>query len=167
LSLNCSCRSSSSSFQSLSSAAEDAEKLKVKQAEKVATGDKADESLEEEMKRAEEKLEEAKRALDDAHHEEKMTEAAREGNEEDLLKQKEEEEKLNRQMAAELDDWKEEEEERQEQFKEKESQAEHIKRIMKRAEAARKKTQDAADDLFSDVADQISGTDHQKLRDSD
>ncbi len=149
------------------SAADDAEKLKVKQAEKIAKGDKDDESLKKEMKRAEEKLEEAKMALDDVQHEEKMTEAAREGNEEDLLKQKEEEEKLNRQMAAELNDWKEEEEERQEQFKDKVSQAEHIKRIMERAETARKKTQESADSLSTDIADQISSTDHHKLRDSD
>jgi len=149
------------------SAAEDAEKLKVKQAEKVAKGDKEDASLKEEMRRAEEKLEEAKRALDDAQHEEKITVAAREGNEEDLLKQKEEEETLNRQMQAELNDWIEEEDERQDQFKDSVSQAEHIKRIRERAEAARQKTKDAADNLFSDVADQISSTDHQKLRDSD
>ena len=149
------------------SAAEDADKLKEKQAEKVAKGDKEDESLKEEMRRAEEKLEEAKRAMDDAHHEEKITEAAREGNEEDLLKQKEEEEKLNRQMQAELNDWVEEEDERQEEFKDSVSQAEHIKRIRERAEAARQKTEKAADNLFSDIADQISSTDHHKLRDSD
>jgi len=149
------------------SAAEDAEKLKAKQAEKVAKGDKADKSLEEEMRRAEEKLEEAKRALDDAQHEEKITEAAKEGNEEDLLKQKEEEENLNKQMQAELNDWIEEEDERQEQFEDKVSQAEHIKRIRERAEAAKRKTEEAADNLFADIADQISSTDHQKLRDSD
>ena len=149
------------------SAAEDADKLKAKQAEKVAKGDKEDASLKEEMRHAEEKLEEAKRALDDAHHEEKITVAAREGNEEDLLKQKEEEEKLNRQMQSELNDWIEEEDERQEQFKDSVSQAEHIKRIRERAEAARQKTEDAADNLFSDIAGQISSTDHHKLRDSD
>jgi hypothetical protein len=120
------------------------------------------------MKRAQEKLEAAKRALDDAQHEEKITVAAKEGNEEDLLKQKEEEERLNRQMEAELSDWKEEEEvEREKQFEGRESQTEHIKRIGERAEAARKKTQDDADDLFADIAGQISGTDHHKLRDSD
>jgi len=149
------------------SAAEDAEKLKVKQAEKVAKGDKEDESLKEEMKRAEKKLEEAKRAMDDAQHEEKIAEAAKEGNEEDLLKQKEEEGKLNKQMQAELNDWIEEEDERQDQFKDSVSQAEHIKRIRERAEAARQETEEAADNLFSDIADQISSTDHQKLRDSD
>lgn len=148
------------------SAAEDAEKLQAKQAEKIAKGEK-DDALKEEMKRAEEKLEEAKMALDDAQHQEKITEAAKEGNEEDLLKQKEEEEKLNQQMAAELDDWKEEEEERQEQFKETVSQAEHIKRIRERAETARKETEESADSLFSDIASQISSSDHHKLRDSD
>jgi len=38
---------------------------------------------------------------------------------------------------------------------------------MERAEAAREKTEKSADRLFSDIADQISSTDHQKLRDSD
>ncbi|MCK5668750.1 MAG: hypothetical protein KAI15_06665 [Gammaproteobacteria bacterium] len=70
-------------------------------------------------------------------------------------------------MQAELNDWIEEEDERQGQFEDKVSQAEHIKRIRERAEAARKKTEEAADDLFADIADQISSTDHQKLRDSD
>ncbi|RKZ71183.1 MAG: hypothetical protein DRQ48_04410 [Gammaproteobacteria bacterium] len=148
-------------------AEEDADKLKAKQAEKIAQGDKDDGSLIDEMKRAQEKLEAAKRALDDAQHEEKITVAAKEGNEEDLLKQKEEEERLNKQMEAELSDWKVEEIEKEKQFEGRESQAEHIKRIGERAEAAKKKTQDAADDLFSDIAGQISGTDHHKLRDSD
>ncbi len=148
-------------------AKKDADKLKAKQAEKIAQGNKDDESLIDEMKRAQEKLEAAKRALDDAQHEEKITVAAKEGNEEDLLKQKEEEERLNRQMEAELSDWKEEEVEREKQFEGRESQAEHIKRIRERTEAARKKTQEAADDLFADIAGQISGTDHHKLRDSD
>jgi CRP-like cAMP-binding protein len=148
-------------------AEEDTDKLKAKQAEKIAQGDKDDASLIDEMKRAQEKLEAAKRALDDAQHEEKITVAAKEGNEEDLLKQKEEEERLNRQMEAELSDWKVEEVEREKQFEGRESQTEHIKRIGERAEAARKKTQDDADDLFADIAGQISGTDHHKLRDSD
>jgi CRP-like cAMP-binding protein len=145
-------------------AEEDADKLKSKQAEKIDQGNKDDESLIDEMKRAQEKLEAAKRALDDAQHEEKITVAAKEGNEEDLLKQKEEEEKLNRQMEAELSDWKDEEVEREKQFEGRESQTEHIKRITESAEAARKKTQDAADGLFADIADQISDTDHHKLR---
>ena len=145
-------------------AEEDADKLKAKQAEKIAQGNKDDESLIDEMKRAQEKLEAAKRALDDAQHEEKITVAAKEGNEEDLLKQKEEEERLNRQMEAELNDWKDEEVEREKQFEGRESQAEHIKRITEHSEAAKKKSQDAADNLFADIADQISSTDHQKLR---
>ena len=70
-------------------------------------------------------------------------------------------------MAAELSDWKEEEDERQEQFKDKVSQADHIKRIRERAEEARKKTEESADSLFAEIAGQINGTDHQKLRDSD
>jgi CRP-like cAMP-binding protein len=148
-------------------AEEDADMVKEKQAKKIAKGDKDDGSLIDEMKRAQEKLEAAKRALDDAQHEEKITKAAKEVNEEDLLKQKEEEEKLNKQMEVELSDWKDEEVEREKHFEGRESQAEHIKRIKERAEAARKKTQDAADDLFSDIADQISSTDHHKLRDSD
>ena len=116
------------------------------------------------MQRAEEKLEEARRALDDAQHEEKMTEAAKEENAEDLLRQNEEEKKLNQQMAAELNEWKEEEEVRQEQFKGKESQAEHIRRIRERAEAAREKMKESADDMFADIASQIDSTDHHKLR---
>jgi len=148
-------------------AEKEAKKLKTKQDKKSAKGDKDDDSLKEEMRLAEEKLEEARRALDDAQHDEKIAEAAKEENEEELLRQKEEEEKLNQQMAAELSDWKEEEDERQEQFKDKVSQADHIKRIRERAEAARKKTEESADSLFAEIAGQISGTDHQKLRDSD
>jgi len=71
-------------------------------------------------------------------------------------------------MEAELNEWKEGEMKRQKQFDGKESQAEHIRRIRERAEAARKKTEEAAEDLFSDIADQINGqingTDHRKLR---
>jgi hypothetical protein len=70
-------------------------------------------------------------------------------------------------MQAELNDWIEEDDEKQEQFKDSVSQAEHIKRIRERAETARQKTEEAADNLFSDIADQISSTDHHKLRDSD
>ncbi len=141
-----------------------ASKLKVKQEKKIKKEGKEDESLKEEMRLAEEKLEEARRALDDAQHEEKITEAAKEEIAEDLLRQKEEEKKLNRQMEAELTEWKEEEEERQEQFEGKESQAEHIRRIQERAEAAREKMKESADDMFADIASQIGGTDHHKLR---
>ncbi|MCH8845180.1 MAG: cyclic nucleotide-binding domain-containing protein [Proteobacteria bacterium] len=141
-----------------------ASKLKVKQDKKIKKEGKEDESLKVEMQRAEEKLEEARRALDDAQHEEKMTEAAKEENAEDLLRQNEEEKKLNQQMAAELNEWKEEEEVRQEQFKGKESQAEHIRRIRERAEAAREKMKESADDMFADIASQIDSTDHHKLR---
>ncbi len=146
------------------SAEKDAKKLKAKQAKKVAKGDKEDKALVEEMMRAEEKLEEAKRLLDDAHHDEKITKAAKEENEEDLLRQKEEEEKLNRQMAAELSDWKEEEEVRQEQFEGKESTAEHIRRIKERAEAAKKMREESTQSLFADVSELISDTSHHKLR---
>ncbi len=114
--------------------------------------------------RAEEKLEEAKRLLDDAHHDEKITKAAKEENEEDLLRQKEEEEKVNRQMAAELINWKEEEEVRQEQFTDKESTAEHIRRIKERAEAAKKMREESTQSLFADVSELISDTSHHKLR---
>ena len=146
------------------SAEKDAEKLKAKQAKKVAKGEEEDEVLVEEMKRAEEKLEDAKRLLDDAQHEEKIAEAAKEENKEDLLRQKEEEEKLNRQMAAELNDWKEEEEERQEQFADKESTEEHISRIKERAEAAKEMREKSTQSLFADVSELISDTSHHKLR---
>ena len=145
-------------------AEKEASKLKVKQDKKIKKEGKEDESLKVEMQRAEEELEEARRALDDAQHEEKMTEAAKEENAEDLLRQNEEEKKLNQQMAAELNEWKEEEEVRQEQFKGKESQAEHIRRIRERAEAAREKMKESADDMFADIASQIDSTDHHKLR---
>lgn len=145
-------------------AEKEAEKLKEKQAKKVAKSGKEDTALVDEMRRAEEKLEEAKRLLDDAQHEEKMIEAAKEGNEEDLLKQKEEEERLNKQMEAELNDWKEDEVEREKQFEGRESQAEHIKRIKERAEAARKGMQESTESLFDDIASQISSNDHHKLR---
>jgi CRP-like cAMP-binding protein len=145
-------------------AEKDAEKLKARQAKQVAKGGAEDTALGDEMRRAEEKLAEAKRLLDDAQHEEKITEAAKEENEEEILKQKEEEERLRKQMEAELNEWKEEESERQEQFEGKESQAEHVRRIKERAEAARKETEESADSLFADIASQISSDDHHKLR---
>jgi CRP-like cAMP-binding protein len=145
-------------------AEKDAEKLKAKQAKEVAKGGKEDTALVDEMRRAEEKLEEAKRLLDDAQHEEKMIEVAKEGNEEDLLRQKGEEEKLNRQMQEELEEWEEEEVEREKQFEGRESQAEHIKRIKERAEAAKKKMQESTESLFDDITSQISSDDHHKLR---
>jgi len=116
------------------------------------------------MRRAEDKLEEAKRLLDDAHHEEKITKAAKEEIEGDLLRQKEEEEKLNRQLEAELNTWKKEEEKRQEQFKGQDSQAEHIRRIHERAVAASKSTKESEEHLFADVSAQISDVSHHKLR---
>ena len=148
-------------------AEKDAENLKAKQAKQAAKGGAEDKGMEEEMRLAEEKLEEAKRTLDDAKHDEKITEAAKEINEEDLLRQKEEEKKLNKQMAAELSEWKEEEGVRQEQFEGKESQAEHIKRIRECAEEARNKIQESTENLFADISSQISDDSHHKLRDSD
>lgn len=145
-------------------AEEEASKLRQKQAEQLAKGVKEDEALVAEMKLAEEKLEAAKRLLDDAQHEEKIAEAAKEGNEEDLLRQKEEEERLRQQMEAELDEWKAEEVVREKQFEGRESQAEHIRRIKQRAEEARKKTQESTENLFSDISEQISDTSHHKLR---
>ena len=144
-------------------AEKEANKLKAKQEKKIKKGTE-DKTLEDEMKLAEERLEEARRALDDAQHEEKITEAAKEENEGDLLRQKEEEEKLNLQMQAELNEWKEEEDERQEQFIGKESQEEHIRRIQERAAEAQKKTKDAAEDMFADISSQIIDDSHHKLR---
>lgn len=146
------------------SAERDAEKLKTIQAKKLAKGEKEDKTLVEEMKRAEEKLEEANRLLDDAQHDEKITKAAKEENEEDLLRQKEEEEKLNQQMAAELNEWKVEEEERQKQFEGKESTEVHIRRIKERAEAAKKMREESTQSLFADISELISDTSHHKLR---
>jgi hypothetical protein len=80
------------------------------------------------------------------------------------IRRKEEEERLNKQMEAELNDWKEDEVEREKQFEGRESQAEHIKRIKERAEAARKGMQESTESLFDDIASQISSNDHHKLR---
>ena len=108
------------------------------------TGDAAETAIKQaEEAGAEDKIEEARRALDDAKHAEKIIEAAKEANEEDLLRQE-----------------KEEEGEEQAQPSGRGFQAEHIRRIKARAEKAKRKAQGAAegpgiDSLFSDIASQL------------
>ena len=145
-------------------AEKDAENLKTKQAKQAAKGGAEDIGMEEEMRLAEETLEEAKRTLDDAKHDEKITEAAKEINEEDLLRQKEEEEKLRKKMEAELKEWKEDEDERLKQFEGEESQVAHIKRIQEKAIEAKKMQEESTQSLFADVSQLIKDHSHKNTR---
>ncbi len=146
-------------------AKEEAGKLQARQAEKMAKEGKQDKSLAQEMrlaeaklaeaKLAEAKLAEAKKMLDDAMRTEKITVAEKEGIDENLVKQKSGTEKLDQQMQSELDEWRDNNVGSDKQSSGRVFHADHVKRIKEKAEAARRKTQQAADSLLSDVTSRM------------
>ncbi len=113
--------------------------------------------MDKELKEAEAKLEGARKNLADAEKAEHTIEEVKEVNVQELQRQKEEEEKLRQQVEAELAEFMEDYEDQAKERTVVVAHADHVKRIREKSEQARKETENATDDLFSDIASQLEG----------
>jgi CRP-like cAMP-binding protein len=138
-------------------AEEQAEKLREQQKQEEKTQDSATKkALDKEIKEAEAKLAKARASLDNAEDAEHTIVEAREVNEEELRRQKEIEEEMRKHTAADLEDFMEEHKEKEKSKPKVVDAADHAKRIKASADDAKKTAEEATDDLFSDIASQLS-----------
>lgn len=151
------------SMASIKKAREDAEaareaaeaqlaKLKIKQAQ---TKNKQDEKLRERIRAAEAEASQAKQDLDQVNQAQQAVQQAQENNIRSLERQGEEEQKLHAQIESEIADWLSENELEAPSREDLEKQAEHIRRIKERAEAAKHQSKQAAQNLLDDIANQL------------
>jgi len=139
-------------------AEEETRKLKEQQKQDGKTQSKASQkAMDKELEEAEDRLEEARKNLADAEKAEHTIEEVKEVNVQELQRQKEEEEKLRQQVEAELAEFMEDYEDQAKERTVVVAHADHVKRIKEKSEQARKETENATDDLFSDIASQLEG----------
>jgi len=139
-------------------AQEEAEKLRVKQEDATKPKETRD-SLDTEIEAVEKRLAQANRDLEDAQHAEKVTESAKEEIEQDLVRKKEEEEALRAQLEGDVAAFEDEQALKAKSFTQVQSQQEHMKRIMERANAAKEEAENADENLLSDISSQLGGKD--------
>lgn len=128
------------------------EKLKSKRAQQK---NREDSQLQQRVQAAEAQANRARADLAQADEAQKAVEAARQNNIRGLEKQSRQEEKLRAQIENEVSEWLEASEMEAPTAEEMEKQAEHMRRIKARAEAAKKQSQSAARNLLDDVARQL------------
>ena len=137
-------------------ALEEIEALRAKKSDVEITQSKvAKATIEEDLRVAEERLNQADENMakvELAEHE--MSEASK-LNEEDIERKRAEEAELKKQLDADLEGFKEELEEQEKKFSSVSSQLEHMRRIKQRAEAAKNAAKNANENLLSDVANQL------------
>ena len=139
-----------------SAAAEEVERLRSRQKDDEVTQSRsAQDSLNSELREAEERLSRARREIAQAEREREEAEEARRINEEDLVKRYEIEEETRRSLEQDLEQFKEHLAQEEKKFASISSQLEHMKRIRKRASEAKVATQQHTDNLLTDVASQL------------
>ncbi|MBI1731376.1 MAG: cyclic nucleotide-binding domain-containing protein [Gammaproteobacteria bacterium] len=139
-----------------SSAAAEVERLRSRQQDdEVTQGRPARDSLDSDIREAEERLNRARREIADAERERVEAEEARRINEEDLVKRYEIEEETRKALEQDLEQFKEHLHQEEKKFASLSSQMEHMRRIKKRADEARQATEQRTDNLLSDVASQL------------
>ncbi len=142
--------------QSKAAAAEEVERLRARAGDdEVTSSSAARDSLDSEIRAAEERLTRARREAEVAEEERERAEAARRLNEEDLVKRYEIEEETRKALEQDLDQFKEQLAQEEKKFASISSQMEHMRRIKKRADEAKMATQQHTDSLLSDVASQL------------
>jgi CRP-like cAMP-binding protein len=127
-------------------------KLRVKL---VRAGAKRDEELIAQVKAAEAEVSQATRELEQAEEKQKKMEEAREVVVRDLAEMSEEEKAIRAQIEAELAEWLSEQELQQPDPEELKRQAEQMRRIKERADAAKRKTQEATQSLLDEISSQL------------
>ena len=139
-----------------SAAAEEVERLRSRQNDDaITTSRSAQDSLNSELRDAEERLSRARREIAQAEREREEAEEARRINEEDLVKRYEIEEETRKSLEQDLDQFKEHLAQEEKKFASISSQLEHMKRIRKRADEAKVASQQHTDNLLTDVASQL------------
>ena len=139
-----------------SAAADEVERLRSRRNDDEITQSRsAQDSLNSELRDAEERLSRARREIAEADREREEVEAARRINEEDLVKRYEIEEETRKGLEKDLEQFKEHLAQEEKKFASISSQLEHMKRIRKRADEAKVATQQHTDNLLTDVASQL------------
>jgi CRP-like cAMP-binding protein len=137
-------------------ALEEVERLRARESDaEITQSRKERESLQAELRHAEERLEHARAEIDAAQEAQEQAEQARKLNEEDLAQRRMLEEELRTRLEQDLEGFKQELAQQEKQFKSIGSQMEHMRRIKDKANAARAAAQQANDNLLSDVASQL------------
>lgn len=127
-------------------------KLKIKLARSKG---KQDEGLRERIEAAETEASQARQELDQVEQAQQAVQRAQESNIRSLEQQSEEERKLHEQIEAEISEWLTANELEAPSREDLEKQAEHMRRIKERAEAAKRSSQKAAQNLLEDIASQL------------
>lgn len=127
-------------------------KLKIKVAQNK---NRKDDSLQERVKAAEAQAQHARAELSQVNEAEQAVQSARESNVRGLKQQSAEEQKLRAQIENEVSQWLEENELEAPSQADLEKQAEHMRRIKERSEAAKRASQYAAHSLLDDIANQL------------
>lgn len=137
-------------------AMEEVRRLKEKQEDKEVTQNKhAEESLQSEIKQAEEKINQATKNLAQAQQAQFKAIAEKHVNQEDIMKQKAKEAELNKQLAEDLSEFREELEQEEKKFTSMASQMDHMKRIKERADAAKNAAEQANENILDEIASQL------------
>jgi len=112
--------------------------------------------LNEDIKSAENKLNQAQKKLIYAGQAEKTIKSAKEMNEQVILRHNEEEERIQKQLEEEMAAWSKEQEEHEDILKQVESHAEHFKKIKAKTEYEKMKSEKATKALFSDISKELN-----------
>lgn len=137
-------------------ATEEVERLRARSRDdEIVQSRSAQDTLDTELRAAEDRLRRARRDAEEAEQERERAEAARRINEEDLVKRYEVEEETRKALEQDLEQFKEHLAQEEKKFASITSQMDHMRRIKQRANDAKVATQQRTDNLLSDVASQL------------
>lgn len=137
-------------------AREEVERLRERQRDTETTRSKgARQSLRDELRDAEDRLDRADREIVQAQHAQDKAEEAKKLTEEELAQRRAVEEELRKQLQQDLRGFKKTLDEEEKKFATVASQMDHMRRIKQKADAAKVATREATDNLLSDVASQL------------
>lgn len=127
-------------------------KLKIKMAQ---DSERKDRDLQQRVQAAEAEAQQARVEFAEAEKAQKKVQAAHDSNVRGLAQQSAEEQKLREQIENEVSEWLTENELEAPSQEELNKQAEHIRRIKERSEAAKRESQNAARSLLDEIAGQL------------
>lgn len=131
-------------------------KLKIKMAQ---SKNRKDASLQERVKAAEAQAQHARAELTQVNEAQQAVQSAQESNVRGLQQQSAEEQKLRAQIESEVSEWLVANELDAPSQADLEKQAEHMRRIKERSEAAKRASKNAAHSLLDEIAGQLDGKD--------
>lgn len=135
---------------------EEVERLRARQRDgEITQSSTAQQSLRDEIDVAKARLDRANQEIAQAQHAQEKAEEAKKVTEVDLAQRQAVEEELRKQLQADLHGFKKELDEEEKKFATIASQMDHMRRIKRKADAAKLATREATDNLLSDVASQL------------